>query len=221
MFYTVYKITNRIDGKIYIGCHKTKDPNDDYMGSGKYLINAQEKHGIENFEKEILEVFDTSEAMFEMESKLVNEDFVLREDTYNLKVGGSGGWEYINLNIPYENRAFDYINKNKMNNKVGQHLLGSKKHLELLNTDLNYREKWFNKVKENNIKSFAGKTHTDDVKKRIGEANSKHQEGTGNSQYGKIWIHSPSEKISKSIKKEDFSEWESKGWIKGRKMKFL
>ncbi len=41
MYYTVYKITNQINGKIYIGSHKTNDLNDRYMGSGKYLIRAQ------------------------------------------------------------------------------------------------------------------------------------------------------------------------------------
>ncbi len=29
------------------------------------------------------------------------------------------------------------------------------------------------------------------------------------------------EKVSKKIKKDEFSEWEAKGWLKGRKMKFL
>ena len=46
------------------------------------------------------------------------------------------------------------------------------------------------------------------------------QKGELNSQFGSMWIHSLTEKVSKKIKKEELSDWEAKGWLKGRVINF-
>ena len=94
MYYTIYKITNKTNGKYYIGKHQTKDLNDGYMGSGKLLRRAIKKHGIDNFTKEILHIFDNESNMNDKEKELV----VISEESYNLCPGGHGGFGYINQN---------------------------------------------------------------------------------------------------------------------------
>lgn len=91
MLYTIYKITNNLNGKIYIGKHQTIDPNDSYFGSGKAIVAAFRKHGKVNFTKEILFIFETEEEMNSKEREIITEEFVNRVDTYNLGIGGEGG----------------------------------------------------------------------------------------------------------------------------------
>lgn len=91
MNYIIYKTTNIISKKYYIGCHQTVNLDDGYLGSGKYLKRAIKKYGIENFTFQILHTLPTKEEMFQLERELVNEELVKDPLSYNLKIGGSGG----------------------------------------------------------------------------------------------------------------------------------
>jgi hypothetical protein len=209
MYYTIYKISNNINGKIYIGSHKTKNLDDGYMGSGKYLNYAQEKHGMENFEKEILFIFDTPELMYAKETELVTEEFIAEENTYNLKVGGFGGWDYINSTITNEERS-RISSLGGLTRNISEEEISKRISEGIMNSD-----KKFNgtvSVSKKYPKSpFYGKRHSDSTKKKIGMSVSNKQIKEKNSQYGTIWITNGSE--NKKIK--DLSQI-PEGWYRGR-----
>lgn len=94
-YHYLYKTTNEINGKIYIGIHSTNNLEDGYLGSGRHLRAAISKYGKENFHKEILEFFPTLDAALERERSVVTSEFCSRDDTYNIAVGGWCGGSLI------------------------------------------------------------------------------------------------------------------------------
>lgn len=97
MAYYVYKITNKINGKWYIGKRKHRLPfNDPYMGSGKLIKVAIEKYGKDNFTKEILDIFETNEEASRLESYLVTKQSIKSNMSYNMHEGGHGGFAHLN-----------------------------------------------------------------------------------------------------------------------------
>lgn len=90
MHFLIYKITNLLDGKTYVGLHKTDDENDGYMGSGKLLKEDIRRLGVENFKKEILHRCSSEEEMIQLEEEIVNLDF-LAGSVYNQMPGGKYG----------------------------------------------------------------------------------------------------------------------------------
>ena len=208
MFYVIYKVTNQIDGKFYVGSHKTKNLNDDYMGSGKYLKHAQEKYGIENFTKEILFIFDNPKDMYKKESDIVNENFLASDNTYNLKIGGFGGWDFINrsgLNTTLEqcSKAGKACIK-----KYNGSPFKNKKHTDQTKKEIS------EKLRKNPSYGFLGKKHTIEHKMSISAIMKEKQLGNKNSQYGTMWITNGKE--NKKINKNDFVP---EGWNKGRVIK--
>jgi hypothetical protein len=91
--WSVYETRNKINNKIYIGVNKVLETdilNEKYLGSGNSIKRAIKKYGRKNFSKKILFIFTDKEEAYSKERELVDELFILREDTYNLCVGGKG-----------------------------------------------------------------------------------------------------------------------------------
>lgn len=103
IIFIVYKTTNLINGSIYIGIHKQKGSEfDGYLGSGLLLRRAIGKYGVDNFKRETLYEYDSLGESREMERELVNKDFCIREDTYNISIGGTGGNTLIGYDEEYK-----------------------------------------------------------------------------------------------------------------------
>ena len=133
--FTVYKITNILNGKTYIGVHKTDNPNDSYMGSGRAIKNAIAKHGRENFTKEVLFEYENADDAYEKEKELTL-DFYL-EENYNMKQGGVGGFTkedsrkgILALIEKFGNEVSKKAGRTSYERKKGVHSLSSKEHSE-------------------------------------------------------------------------------------------
>ena len=226
MYYFIYKTTNKINGKYYIGMHKTDDLEDGYLGSGAYFSRALEKYGKENFEREILEYCNSDEEMHNAEARYITEDVVNDKKSYNLKLGGFGGWDYVNKILTVE----EMKRRGKLGSIVFKEKLKDPEYYEKwhqmmakVNASQNKKNKASESLKEHwklHGGAWTGKHHKESTKRKIGEANAKHQRGTGNSQYGTCWISNTLIKKRIIIKKEFLFDYISEGWIKKRIIKW-
>ena len=73
MYHYLYKTTNDINGKFYVGIHSSSTIDKHYQGSGTLLKKAFLKYGKENFTTEIIKHFKNREDLCENESNIVNQ----------------------------------------------------------------------------------------------------------------------------------------------------
>jgi hypothetical protein len=86
----IYKITNLINNKIYIGKDTTSDTN--YFGSGLIISRSLKKYGMENFIKEIIDETDDYNELSKKEIYWISYyKSTDREIGYNISKGGDGG----------------------------------------------------------------------------------------------------------------------------------
>lgn len=95
--------------KIYVGVHKTENPNifDGYLGCGVYaqrpssymypktpIQYAIKKYGPQSFERTTLHIYDDEELAYKKEEEIVNLDFIKLDHTYNVSLGGMSPTNY-------------------------------------------------------------------------------------------------------------------------------
>lgn len=91
----IYKTTNIINNKIYIGIHSTNNIEDNYLGSGVNLLKDVKLFKRKNFIKNIICFCDSFEEALLIERQIVDEEFLLRDDVYNISIGGNGGVSFL------------------------------------------------------------------------------------------------------------------------------
>ena len=194
-YHYIYKTTNLLSGRYYVGMHSTNNLEDGYMGSGKRLKASIKKHGIENHKFEILEFFKSRKELALREAQLVTMKEVADKECMNLKVGGIGGFPPSAKKIFLEKmKDFDF--KKAFGHKCSER-----------NKKL-YQDGTFKKGK-GPIFNWTGKKHKPDSIEKMKQAKKGKGTGEGNSQYGSFWI---TDGIENRKTKFEIPE----GWYKGR-----
>ena len=123
-FIIIYKTTNILNNKIYVGQDSKNNPN--YLGSGKYIWNAIKKYGIENFKKETICECNTKEDLNKKEIHWIKTLNCMSPNGYNLTTGGEGGdtfsnnpnKEEIRLKVSNAGKGKNMGDKNPMSNPI-------------------------------------------------------------------------------------------------------
>lgn len=218
MYGYIYKTTNLINYKIYIGQHKSEKFDKSYYGSGKYLHNSINKYGIENFKVEIIkECFNKEELDF---YEIYYIDYFNSRDKsigYNITIGGYGcrGYKFTEedkIKIGIKTRENNLSRDKSIYKKVSEKHLGKK-----MMTD-GTEQRWVN-----------GKD-IDDMKLNgwyFGSCKKRNRDyfGTNNPMYGKSaatgkkWIHRyVDDKLERLyVLKEDLDNYLNSGYLLGMK----
>lgn len=159
----IYKTTNLINGKIYVGKDSLNDPQ--YFGSGLILNLAIKKYGINNFRKDILEQCNTPQELDEREQYWIK--FLNSTDRcigYNIAKGGAGGDTFTNQ--PDDKKKEILIKRNatrplwdtpeyrKRISETSKKLWKNPSHMDHMRKTMTGREiKWADKI-SNSIKEW-------------------------------------------------------------------
>lgn len=191
----VYKTTNLVNNKFYLGKHSQLGPViDNYIGSGFIFDRAKRKYGFKSFKKEILYCYSSSNHALTGEKIIANANIVYTKECYNLKEGGRGGSgkgrklsdsTCQKISIALSNRIWKDSSKFKISSKKkGQkHTLEAKLKMSM-------------SLSGPNNPNY-GKARSEETKKKIGDA----QRGENSKNFGIVRDINSNKKTQDSLKK--------------------
>lgn len=209
-FHFIYRTTNLLNGRYYVGLHSTDKVDDDYIGSGKRFWNEVNKYGRENFKREIVEFFPSRRELKARERDLVNEEMLNDPLCMNLKLGGEGGWDHITSAQQSENGKKGNA-KMRILREEDSEWVKAMRHAMSVGISTAYREGRRTPTPHD----WTGRSHSEETKAKIGEAARVRSAGSGNSQFGTCWVIKDGSPIK--IKKELLDEMLLCGYRRGRK----
>jgi group I intron endonuclease len=182
----VYKFTNKINGKIYVGQtiqaleKRVKNHiKESKKNNNRPILNAIKKHGIENFDIEIIDTALTHEELDIKEIKWIKELNCLTPNGYNVLGGGqfkiktteefgkriseglknSEKWNTIKNSEEYKNKMLVYFsgsNKGKKFNEEHRLKIWNANKDRILEFNESTSKKWIIVEKNNNILRLTG-----------------------------------------------------------------
>lgn len=164
--YCIYKITNNINGKIYVGQHKLKknERHRDYMGSGLAIKEAYKQYGRQNFTKEIIEYIEDDEKheyVSEREIYWIKELNSKYPNGYNISDGGEGGCTKESANkgaITRKNNGYIHHSE-ETKRKISESHKGktfSKEHKQHLSDNHHLKKEWTIEHEDGSIEVYDG-----------------------------------------------------------------
>jgi hypothetical protein len=157
-YHFIYKTTNLLNGKYYIGMHSSDSLTDGYLGSGKRLRYSINKYGKINHIREILEFCKTREDLKAREIEIVNLNEITKLECMNLKIGGEGA------GLPI---GFKHSNESK--EKMSQSNKGNNRSSETREKQSVAQKESWNETRKKCWGKYMNEFWTDERKKQHGE----------------------------------------------------
>jgi hypothetical protein len=187
----IYKVTNKINRKSYIG-KRTGKFDSNYFGSGVLIRRAVDKYGKNMFKLELLAFSDDKEKLNALEIKYISEYKKLfgSDRSYNIADGGDGNVHLFgDANPSRRQEVRQKLRKASLGHKLSKE---SRKKLSIANTGK--PGAWKGK-KRLDMTGDLNPAKRDEVRKKISVSklgitfSKAHRERIGNASRGRCWIN--------------------------------